>query len=90
LNWAANKEPDIAGYQIVIRNTTAPDWERRVYVGNVVTATLKGLSKDDYMFAVQAIDKDGNESVPSFPRAMMRPPQQQQQQPPPSDGTASP
>ena len=95
LNWAPNKEPDVAGYQILVRATTAPDWERRIYVGDaktvtvdgvsVKTATLSGLSKDDYMFAVQSIDKDGNESVPSFPHPMMRPAQQQQQPPPAGD-----
>jgi hypothetical protein len=90
LNWTANKEPDLAGYQVVIRSTTAPDWERRVYVGNVTTATLKGLSKDDYMFAVQAIDKDGNESIPTFPRSMMQQPQQRPQQPPPGNGAVKP
>jgi hypothetical protein len=35
---------------------------------------MKGLSKDDYFFAVQAIDKDGNASIPSFPKPPPRPP----------------
>jgi hypothetical protein len=35
----------------------------------VTEAVLSGVSKDDYFFAVQAIDADGNASVPSFPRA---------------------
>jgi len=82
LTWTANKEPDLAGYQVLVRTTTAPDWERKVWVGNVTAATMKGLSKDDYMFAVQAVDKDGNESIASFPKSPMRPPQQQQQRPP--------
>jgi hypothetical protein len=33
---------------------------------------MKSLSKDDYFFAVQAVDKDGNASVPSFPKVVPR------------------
>ncbi len=40
--------------------------------GNVTEFVMKGLSNDDYFFAVQAIDKDGNASVPSFPKMQRR------------------
>ncbi|WP_332847784.1 M28 family metallopeptidase [Massilia sp. S19_KUP03_FR1] len=66
LTWQANAEPDLAGYRIVWRDTTAAKWEGSQYVGNVTQATLK-LSKDNYFFGVQAIDKDGNASVASYP-----------------------
>jgi len=75
LAWRANPEPDIAGYRIVWRETYQPFWQRSVDVGNVTEYVMKGLSKDDYFFAVQAIDKDGNASAPSFPRPQTRPPQ---------------
>ncbi len=67
--WEPNKEPDIAGYRIVWRETYQPFWHRGIEVGNVAEFVMKSLSKDDYFFAVQAIDKDGNASVPSFPRS---------------------
>lgn len=67
--WQANKEPDVAGYRIVWRETYQPVWQRSIEVGNVAEFIMKSLSKDDYFFAVQAIDKDGNASVPSFPRS---------------------
>lgn len=68
LRWEANREPDLAGYQIVWRETTAPFWQNRVFAGNVTRYTLKGLSKDNYIFGVQAVDRDGNASVAVYPR----------------------
>ena len=64
--WQANGEPDVAGYRIVWRETTAAQWQGATFVGNVTEATLK-LSKDNYFFGVQAVDKDGNVSVATYP-----------------------
>ncbi|MBC7684007.1 MAG: M20/M25/M40 family metallo-hydrolase [Bdellovibrionales bacterium] len=64
--WQANGEPDLAGYRIVWRETTAAQWQGAMYVGNVTEATVK-LSKDNYFFGVQAVDKDGNTSVATYP-----------------------
>ena len=72
LTWKANPEPDIAGYRIVWRQTYQPFWTGGIEVGNVTEYLLKGLTKDDYFFAVQAIDKDGNASVPTFPKTVPR------------------
>jgi hypothetical protein len=66
LVWKANTDPDIAGYRIVWRDTTAAQWEGFKDVGNVTEATVK-LSKDNYFFGVQAIDKDGNVSAATYP-----------------------
>lgn len=66
LVWQANAEPDLAGYRIVWRETTASGWQGSKLVGNVTEATVK-LSKDNYFFGVQAVDKDGNVSVATYP-----------------------
>ncbi|HEV7817202.1 MAG TPA: M28 family metallopeptidase [Janthinobacterium sp.] len=66
LVWQANTEPDLAGYRVVWRETTAPQWQNSVYVGNDTHYTSK-LSKDNYLFGVEAVDKDGNVSVASYP-----------------------
>jgi hypothetical protein len=68
LKWDANKEPDLAGYEIVWRDTTSPVWTNARAVGNVTTYTMKGMSKDNYFFGVRAVDKDGNRSPVSFPK----------------------
>jgi hypothetical protein len=67
INWKAGTEPDIAGYRVVWRATHLPFWERGLDTGPSAEAVIKGLSKDDLFFAVQAIDKDGNASLPAFP-----------------------
>jgi hypothetical protein len=66
LVWQPNNEPDLAGYRIVWRETTAANWQGSVFVGNVTQGTVK-LSKDNYFFGVQAVDKDGNVSVATYP-----------------------
>jgi Zn-dependent M28 family amino/carboxypeptidase len=72
LKWDANKEPDVAGYEIVWRDTTAPVWTNSKAVGNVLTFTMKGMSKDNYFFGVRAIDKEGNRSPATYPRPLAR------------------
>lgn len=68
LKWDANKETDLAGYEIVWRDTTSPVWTNAQVVGNVTSYTMKGMSKDNYFFGVRAVDKQGNKSPVSFPR----------------------
>src|SRR5262249_44526652 len=66
LKWKMeNPEADIAGYVVVMRKTTAPHWEREVFVGNVLEYTMPEVSIDDVVLGVKAIDKDGNESLVS-------------------------
>jgi hypothetical protein len=68
LKWDANNEPDLAGYEIVWRDTTSPVWTNSRSVGRVISFTMKGMSKDNYFFGVRALDKSGNRSAVSSPR----------------------
>ncbi|MGB8507623.1 MAG: M28 family metallopeptidase, partial [Pyrinomonadaceae bacterium] len=70
LQWAANVEPDIAGYEIVWRDTTAPFWTNSLPVGRVTSYTVRGMSKDNYFFGVRAVDAAGNRSPVSYPRPL--------------------
>jgi Peptidase family M28 len=66
LRWKQeNPEPDLAGYVVVMRSTTAPFWEHEIFVGNVSEYTLPDVSIDELVFGVKAVDKDGNESLVS-------------------------
>ncbi|PWT97683.1 MAG: hypothetical protein C5B51_30835 [Terriglobia bacterium] len=64
LKWKnAGPETNLKGYAIVMRPTTAAEWEQEVFVGNVKEYLFKDVSIDDVRFGVKAIDNDGNESL---------------------------
>jgi Zn-dependent M28 family amino/carboxypeptidase len=74
LQWSANKEPDFDHYEIVWRDTDAPMWQHSRAVGNVTTYTVEGLSKDNYIFGIRAVDKAGHRSPATFPTPHREPP----------------
>jgi hypothetical protein len=66
LRWDyPNPEPDLAGFAVVIRSTTAVDWEREIWAGDVREFTLKSTPIDQLVFGVKAVDRDGHESLVS-------------------------
>jgi hypothetical protein len=69
LTWNANSEPSLAGYEVVTRETTAPDWTNAIDVGNVTTVTLD-MSKDNVQFGLRAIDQAGHRSPVAFPQVV--------------------
>ncbi len=68
LKWEMGTETDLAGYEIVWRETTSPIWTNSQTVGNVTNFVVKNMSKDNYFFGVRAVDKSGNKSFVSFPK----------------------
>jgi hypothetical protein len=73
LRWEPNAEPDLAGYRVVWRDTTAPAWEHAVDVGNVTRYTVRGVSKDNVIFGVEAVDRAGHASPAVYPAPRSRP-----------------
>jgi hypothetical protein len=69
LDWAANPESNIAGYEVVMRETTSPVWTSAIPVGNVTAVTLN-ISKDNVQFGVRAVDTSGNRSPVGFPQVV--------------------
>jgi Zn-dependent M28 family amino/carboxypeptidase len=66
LRWSKNTEPDVAGYAVRYRQTSSPLWEKSVFTKDT-TFTLR-VSKDEYLFGVQAVDREGNASLVTLPR----------------------
>jgi hypothetical protein len=68
LKWDAGTDGDLAGYEIVWRDTTSAEWTDSAFVGNVTNFVMKARSKDNYFFGVRAVDKAGNKSPVVYPR----------------------
>lgn len=66
LTWEAAPGGLATGYEVVWRATSSPEWEHTLKVGNVKRATLQ-VSKDEVIFAVQAVDAAGHRSLPAVP-----------------------
>jgi hypothetical protein len=70
LRWAPSKDENLSGYRIVWRETTAPFWEHELLVGREVNrVTVPGVSKDNVIFGVEAVDGEGHASPAVFPAA---------------------
>lgn len=67
LKWVGPKEDgNVEGYEVVWRATTAPLWTHAVSVGKVNSASVE-LSKDNVIFGVRAVGKNGYTSPAVFP-----------------------
>jgi hypothetical protein len=66
LVWTRGTEEDLAGYEIVWRETTAPEWTHVIPVGDVTTYEID-LSKDNVFFGVRAVNTKGLRSPVAFP-----------------------
>ncbi|WP_219470326.1 M20/M25/M40 family metallo-hydrolase, partial [Nonomuraea rhizosphaerae] len=67
LRWTAGTAPDLAGYEVVWRDSVEPLWTHSRFVGNVTSYTVEGKSKDNFQFGVRAVDKAGHRSPVSYP-----------------------
>ena len=64
LRWhAADADANLKGYAVLMKATTATNWEQEIFVGKVTEFKLEGVSIDDTKFAVKAIGNDGTESL---------------------------
>ena len=74
LTWQNLKtNSDLSDYKIYVRETTSPIWQKQIFTNNInpsVRCILRNITPDDYFFAVAAIDLDGNETIPIFPKPL--------------------
>ncbi|MEE2992047.1 MAG: M28 family peptidase [Gemmatimonadota bacterium] len=69
LAWDRVEDPNLAGYKVYWRDTTAPQWQYERFVGLVTEHTLENIVIDNFLFGVASVGKNGNESVVVFPSA---------------------
>ena len=72
LEWIPSEAPNLAGYKIYWRDTTAPQWQNSRFVGKVNSFTLNNIVIDNYFFGVAAVSRDGHESPVVFPSKQIR------------------
>ena len=65
LSWMAPKTGKVKGYYILMRETTSPVWQTKTF--STENAITLPYSKDNYFFAVQSVNENGNESLPVIP-----------------------
>jgi hypothetical protein len=65
ISWQAPPQGAPAGYYLLIRETTSPVWQKKVFTKD--TDITVPLSKDNYFFGVQSVSEAGNESLAVVP-----------------------
>jgi len=65
LYWRAPETENTKGYYVLMRETTSPVWQKKIYTEQ--TDVNLPYSKDNYFFAVQSVNSTGNESLPIIP-----------------------
>jgi hypothetical protein len=65
LYWKAPANGTVKGYYVLIRETSSPVWEKKIFT-TVTTLTIP-YSKDNYLFAVQSVGSEDNESLAVVP-----------------------
>ena len=63
--WKAPKTGVVKGYYILMRETTSPVWQKKIFTESLDIRLP--YSKDNYFFAVQSVSETGNESLPVIP-----------------------
>jgi Zn-dependent M28 family amino/carboxypeptidase len=66
LTWSASPGGRAAEYEVLWRATSSPEWEHVQKIGDATRTTLQ-LSKDNVIFAVRAVDREGHRSLPVVP-----------------------
>ena len=65
LNWKQPAVGNVKGYYVLLRETTSAVWQKKIFTRE--TNVKLPYSKDNYFFAVQSVNENGNESLPVVP-----------------------
>jgi hypothetical protein len=71
VSWAAEDDPERAGFEILWRETTDPRWQVYDFAASPGETVLKGVSTDNHFFGVRSVGKNGARSI-AVPTEMER------------------
>lgn len=71
VSWAAEDDPERAGFEILWRETSEPRWTVYDLAAAPGEMILKGVSTDNHFFAVRSVSKNGARSI-AVPTEMER------------------
>ncbi|ROI06333.1 M28 family peptidase [Chryseobacterium sp. G0240] len=66
LSWEKPRLGEITGYYVLMRETDASVWQKKIFTKE--NAIKLPYSKDNYFFAIQAVNASGNESIIVLPK----------------------
>ncbi|WP_340104403.1 M28 family metallopeptidase [Rhodohalobacter sp. 8-1] len=67
LRWSPSESENLAGYDVLWRETTSPVWQYKKFVGPKTHIRLKNISKDNWVFGVRSVSNGGHVGIPVFP-----------------------
>ncbi len=67
LSWPSIPENKAAGFYVLIRESSSPVWQKKIFTKQ--NTIRLPYSKDNYVFAVQSVSNQHNESLPVLPVA---------------------
>jgi hypothetical protein len=73
VSWAAEDDPERAGFEILWRETTEERWQVYDFAAAPGETVLKGVSTDNHFFAVRAMGKNGARSIAVPTEIIQRP-----------------
>lgn len=65
LSWKKPAQGKAAGYYVLVRETTAPQWQKKIFTREINMRLP--YSKDNYLFGLQSVDEAGHESLAIIP-----------------------
>jgi hypothetical protein len=74
VSWAAEEDPERAGFEILWRETTEPRWQVYDFAASPGETVLRGVSTDNHFFAVRSVGKNGARSIAVPTEIERRPP----------------
>lgn len=63
ISWHAPEDGNRAGFEVLWRQTTDPQWSVYEFVPQAREAVLKGVSTDNHFFAVRSVGRNGARSI---------------------------